>query len=544
MSILTYSSPDLPQEVDLDLSRNEGSRAEIDLATLTDRADALIRRYPDTSDLRARLASVYGVAADSVLVTAGADDALLRCALALLGPDRTAVTTAPGFQMIPVYAAQVGARIVEIDWWDGPFPTDAVVSAAADAAAVFLVSPNNPTGSAITEGELRKVADAARFVVVDAAYVEFADEDSTAAALEMGNVVVVRTLSKAYGLAGLRVGCLLGPPPLVDEISQYGSPYPVSSLSAAIAMERLGRPSTEIDHHVSAVCEERARLAAVLEDLDVRSLPSQGNFVLAEPGDAAWVTDACAALGVGIRRFPEHLPGWVRITVPGDDGDFDRLASTLRTVLAPEALLFDLDGVLVDVSGSYRRVIVETAASFGIALTAEDVEAAKALGGANDDWELTRRLMADRGAVLDPDTVADRFEALYHGSGSSPGLKAGERPLVGPAVWAEWASTLPLGVVTGRPRSDAEEALARFDLLGAIAVLVAREDAPMKPDPVPVRLALERIGVEHAWMVGDTPDDLVAARGAGVLPIGVASRPLPGAVRTLVRTTDLEELLP
>jgi phosphoglycolate phosphatase-like HAD superfamily hydrolase len=107
-------------------------------------------------------------------------------------------------------------------------------------------------------------------------------------------------------------------------------------------------------------------------------------------------------------------------------------------------------------------------------------------------------------------------------------------------------------VVTGRPRVDAEEVLDRFGLLSNTSVLVTREDAPLKPDPAPVLLALRRLAVEHAWMVGDTRDDIEAARSAGVLPIGVAppganpltAKALTPAARTLDRTHDLEELLP
>ncbi len=554
MSARTYSTPRLAPDIDLDLSRNEGRPAATDLVQSIDRPGDLIRRYPDSTALRKQLAGLHRVRAEQVLVTAGGDDALFRCFLARLGPGATAVATTPTFEMIPIYSGQVGARLVEIDGWEGHFPTADIISAATDAEAVFVVSPNNPTGAIITESELREVSDAVGFVVLDAAYSEFAEEDLTSAALELGNVVVVRTLSKAYGLAGLRVGCLLGPPRLIEEISSYGSPYPVSSLSIAIATETLNRPGNDVAMFVAKIRSERTDLAVLLDALSVRSLSSQGNFILAEVADAEWLTDACAALGVGIRRFPDkqNLDHWVRITLPGDQEDFARLKQVLTTALAPEALLFDLDGVLVDVSGSYRRSIIETAASFGVAVSEGDIDEVKSSGGASDDWELTRRLMAERGVELAYGRVVDRFEQFYQGLGGRPGLKLHERPLVDSSTWRRWATALPLGVVTGRPRSDAEEVLERFGLLAKTSVLVTREDAPLKPDPGPVRLALQRLAVDSAWLVGDTPDDLNAARSAGVVPIGVvspgtepswAASTLSRAARTLHRTIDLEELL-
>ncbi len=554
MSAPTYTGPLLLHDVDLDLSRNEGMQASTDLVGSVADPNELIRRYPDTSDLRRRLAEMHSIAEDQVLVTAGGDDALFRCVLSRLGPETTAVATTPTFEMIPVYAGQINSRLVEIEWWEGPFPATAVAYAARDADVVFVVSPNNPTGATITSDELRTVAETARLVVLDAAYAEFADEDLTAAALDLGNTVVVRTLSKAYGLAGLRIGYLLGPPDLIAEMASFGSPYSVSSLSAAVALERLDRPG-DVEGFVKEVRSERDRLADLLKSGGTSSLPSQGNFVLANVGNPEWIVGACSSLGVGVRRFTGRgdLDRWIRITLPGEPQAFARLERVLATALTPEAILFDLDGVLIDVSGSYRRSIIETAATFGTAVTERDIEEAKAAGGANDDWELTHRLITDRGGKVTYDEVVERFEEIYQGRPGRPGLKFTERPLVDRSTWHRWADGLPLGIVTGRPRKDAEEVLERFGLLADTTVLVAREDAPLKPDPRPVLLAMKRLGVERSWFVGDTPDDVEAARSAGVVPIGVlapsadpqrATRALSRAARVLARTVDLEELLP
>ena len=549
-----YTGSLLSHEVELDLSRNEGMHTSADLIGSVPDLNELIRRYPDTAGLRDRLAEMHGLPTDQVLVTAGGDDALLRCFLSRLGRGQSAVATTPTFEMIPVYAGQVGSRLVEIEWWDGPFPTTAVAEAARDADVTFIVSPNNPTGATITRGELRTVAEAVRFVVLDAAYAEFADDDLTATALDLGNTVVVRTLSKAYGLAGLRIGYLLGPPDLIAEMAGYGSPYSVSSLSAAVALERLDRLH-DLEGFVMEVRSERDRLADLLMSHGAPSIPSQGNFVLANVEDPPWIVGACGSLGVGVRRFTGRgaLDGWIRITLPGEPEAFTRLEHVLTATLTPEALLFDLDGVLIDVSGSYRRSIIETAAAFGATVTERDIEKAKAAGGANDDWELTHRLITEPGVQVRYDEVVDHFEAIYQGRLGRPGLKCIERPLVDRPTWRRWAQALPLGVVTGRPRTDAEEVLDRFGLLADTSVLVTREDAPLKPDPEPVRLAMRRLNIERAWFVGDTPDDVEAARSAGVVPIGVrapgadealTARTLSRAARVLTQTIDLEELLP
>ncbi len=269
-----------------------------------------------------------------------------------------------------------------------------------------------------------------------------------------------------------------------------------------------------------------------------------------------WVRDAAAGLGIALRLVSgeDGVACGLRITCPGNDADFARLENALRATLAPEALLFDMDGVLADVSQSYRAAIRETAKSFGVDVPPAEIAAAKAAEGANDDWTVTQRLLAAHGVDADLAEVTGRFEALYQGSAQRPGQRETETLIPTRACLQELAARLPLGIVTGRPRADAARFLARAGVADLFRVTVAREDAPLKPDPAPVRLALARLGVGSAWLVGDAPDDLRAARAAGVLPLGF----LPpgaaadatgwlhqaGAARVFTALDQLKELLP
>lgn len=540
-----YRPPGFAAPIDLDLSKNEGRAAVTGSSIVEGDAAELLSRYPDTSHLRQVVAARHGLPENQVLVTAGGDDALFRCFLSVGGG--TVAATTPSFEMIRRYVAQTRSQLVEIPWWDGDFPVGDFVGIEADLAVV--VSPNNPTGSVVSQADLRKIAGEFPLVVLDAAYAEFAEEDHTSAALEMGNVVVVRTLSKAFGLAGLRVGYLLGPPDLVEEISAFGSPYSLSSLSAAVGARVLDGEGADSAAFIGAVADERERLWALLGEMGCDPLPSQGNFVLATAVDSDWLVSGSASLGIGLRRFDDQsLASCVRIGLPGDTDSFERLERTLRSVLRPEAVLFDMDGVLADVRGSYRRTIIETAARFGVEVTNRDIAGSKAAGDASDDWELTRRLCAARGVDIPLETVQARFEEIYQGGDGTNGLKTTESLLVAKVNLERWANRLPLAIVTARPRTDALEFLERFGIAEYFATVVTREDAPPKPDPAPVLLALERLGVNAAWMLGDTVDDLRSARGAGAVPIGVVvpgddSAVLSEAARVLTDVNQLEEVL-
>ncbi len=559
VSEYAVSKPDAP--IDVWLDGNEGAVPPATLVEiLADAAPEVLRRYPSARALQEAWASRLGVEAERLLVTAGADEALDRTLRAFLAPGRELVLPVPTFEVLERYAAATGARVVAVEWREGPYPTEAVIAAVTPHTSVIaVVTPNNPSGATATAVDVGRIADAAphAVVLVDLAYVEFAEDDPTAAVLRLPNVIVARTLSKAWGLAGLRLGCAVGPAELIGLLRAAGSPYSVSGPSVALGAGWLALGEPVVTRFVARVRNERARLAHTLERLGARPLPSQANFVLGRFDDAAWVRDALAALGVAVRAFPGRpgLEDALRITCPGEEGRFRRLVSALEAALAPEALIFDLDGVLADVSRSLRAAILATAASYGVEVAPVEVSRAKAQGNANDDWALTRRILAGHGVERPLPEVTARFEALYQDSDGAPGLRRTEHLVCDRAWLGALAERLPLAIVTGRTRVDAERFLREQGIAGSFRAVVTMEDAPLKPDPAPVCAALERLGVRRAWMVGDTVDDVRAARGAGVVPLAIlapgedASIAEPalksaGAARILSALTELEDLLP
>ncbi len=538
----------------IDLSMNEGAPPSRECFDVLDRAGpGILRKYANAGPLEAAYAAFLGADAANVLATTGGDDAIDRVFRAFLAPGREMVFPTPTFEMIPACARMARGRLVPVEYEWGALPHDEILGKVNERTGVVaVITPDNPTGRAFTTRELVGLADALPpevVLLVDSAYAEFADEDHTATLLDSPHAVMIRTMSKAWGLAGLRVGFAVGQKERIDVLRGFGGPYALTGPSIAVAVDRLRNGVEEMRRFVAYVRLRRERLAEVIRGAGGVPEPSQTNFVFSSFPDARWIQRGMAAQGVLVRYFP-HLPEHVRITVPRNDEEFRRVERALGCLAArgqnppgllaadrggsrpggPEALLFDMDGVLADVRRSYREAIVRTCAAFGVEVGRELIGAVKAGGDANDDWAVTHGVLAGAGVEVSLAEVTGRFEQIYQGTEDAPGLHRRETLIPGRGLLEGLARSFRLGVVTGRPRADAERFLGDHGVRGCFSSVVCREDGPLKPDPSPVRTALEQLEARTAWMLGDTPDDVRAAVGAGVVPVGVVP---PGCGETV-----------
>ncbi len=190
------------------------------------------------------------------------------------------------------------------------------------------------------------------------------------------------------------------------------------------------------------------------------------------------------------------------------------------------AVLFDMDGVLVDVSRSYLVTIQKTVEFFlGNLIGLSEIQEYKNRGGMNNDWDLTECLLRDRGKPVAKKDIIDIFQDIYLGY-KFDGLIRNEKWLMSRDILDQVAASYSIGIVTGRPRMEASYVLKRFDVTDYFRVLVTMDDVPPdknKPDPYGIVLAMQCLSVSSAYFIGDTVDDMVAAIGAGVIPIGVVS---------------------
>ena len=322
----------------LGLDHNERLFPAPDLVPLLGRVPATaLTRYPEAKGLERSVARRWGLGADRVLVTGGADDAIDRICRRYVAGGRELVTVAPTFEMIPTFARLAGGRILEIPSLDDPAPLEPMLDRLRDRTGlVSVISPHNPTGRVVPPSRMLEIAEQlpdGAMLLADLAYVEFADRDPTAALLGRDNILVVRTLSKAWGLAGLRVGYVLGSRAAIAALRASGPPFPLAGPSIWLAERALELGDRVTAHYVAAVRSERARLRVALREWGARPFASEANFVLASTERAAALQRRFRRAGIAVRRFPNR-PQLIRITLPGDEETFERLLAVL-TLDAP-----------------------------------------------------------------------------------------------------------------------------------------------------------------------------------------------------------------
>ena len=317
----------------------ESPWAELDRAPLN--------RYPQVrpARLQRRMAEFYGVAPENVLATRGSTEAIDTLIRTFCRAYRdNIVVTPPTFDMYKVYADVQAVELNAVPLIpDQGFAFDAdTVIAAADGSSklIFICSPNNPTGTMAAREDILRVAEARRdksVVAVDEAYIEFSDRESMIDAIaDNDNMVVLRTMSKAFALAGARCGALIGTEEAVTMLSRVLSPYSFSTPVTERVMDALTDEGFEkAEALVRRTVAERGRLAAALGDCDAveRVWPSQANFLFVRFADIDAVRARLRDNRILIREFaslPDYY-GCARITV-GTPHENDQLLAALRSV--------------------------------------------------------------------------------------------------------------------------------------------------------------------------------------------------------------------
>ena len=299
-----------------------------------------IERYPDQFELIKAVAECCGLAQNQVVLGNGSNDVLDLIARVFLAPGRSAVFAQHAFAVYPLATLSTGAELIATPAKHYGHDLDAMLAAIRpDTRIVWIANPNNPTGNFLPYPEVRVFLEAVPrevVVVLDEAYNDYlppAERVDTAAWIaDFPNLVVTRTFSKIFGLAGLRVGYALASPEIADLMNRVRQPFNVNNLAIAAAIAALD------DHLFVAESYELNRrgmeqLVAGLKRLGLEHIPSHGNFVTFRAGDGAAVNQKLLKQGVIVRPIGGYgLPEWLRVTI-GTEPENARFLEALEKAL-------------------------------------------------------------------------------------------------------------------------------------------------------------------------------------------------------------------
>jgi histidinol-phosphate aminotransferase len=283
---------------------------------------SLITRYPSVfaTDLKRLLAVKHGVRPENITTGCGSDDVIDSALRAFCDPEDAVAYPSPTFGVIRTFARMNAAAPVGVlTHPDFSLDVDALV--AAQARVTYVCTPNNPTGTTVSAAEIDRLdRDLDGVLLLDEAYADFCDDDYAGFAAKSARTVSLRTMSKANGLAGLRVGYAIGPAALIHEIEKSRGPYKVSAVAEAAACGILSADTAWVNDVVARTRENRTRLAAQLSERGLTIWPSAANFILIKLPDgvnAGETNLALRATGVAARPFPDlpHAGDCIRVTV-------------------------------------------------------------------------------------------------------------------------------------------------------------------------------------------------------------------------------------
>ena len=302
-----------------------------------------IERYSETAEttLAHAIAGQFGLDPDGVVCGFGSDDLLARTARIFLSPGDELIHSANGYQKIPNYAYANGADAVAAPDRDFTAEIDSIMSCVTDRTRVVMIAnPDNPTGSYVSGKEIKRLRKGLPdnvVLVLDSAYLEYVEaedyENPAALVEETDNIIMTRTFSKIYGLAGLRLGWAYAPAAIADLLRRVGVTYPVSGPAS-----RTGLTALQDTEHTARVYADTVRVrrwfAKALTENGITVHPSQANFVLAtfpDPGRSARMAyDYLLENGIATRRFPTpNFSDCVRFTI-GFDHEMARTAEVMR----------------------------------------------------------------------------------------------------------------------------------------------------------------------------------------------------------------------
>ena len=485
-----------------------------------------ISYYPYYGELSEKIAIYQGFSIDNIKVTNGADEAIQAVIQTYLEPGEYTLTLDTSFEMPVIYTQIQGGQIIKVPYKEKwVFPVDEFLRELNNPGIkiIYIASPNNPTGNIMKENDLRKIIERAsdKVVIIDETYANYSGTTYKDLVKEYDNVFLIRSFSKDFALAGIRLGYIISNKENINNLKKVVSPFSVNSLAMLAGIEALN----DIGYFYSIkkeILDSKKELKMFFETLGAEVYDSEANFLLADfKQKSEFIYNRLIKENIAVKIYKTDgiLKNHLRITIPTKEG-VKKIKNALK--IKP-CLVFDMDGVLINAANSYRVTIQKTYENYtGKTVSSDEIQSVKNLGGYNNDWDLTKYLLDKEGLNVSYGEIVDMFQKIYWNNGE--GLINNENILFNKAFFEELSKEYNLSIFTGRLRKEAMYALKKFNADSLFFPIITTDDIPHgkgKPDPFGLNLTKEMTISDSYYYFGDTPDDILAAKAAGYTPVGV-----------------------
>lgn len=494
-----------------------------------------ISLYPCYGKLLDKLEKRYNIANNEILLTNGCDEALNIIISTFLDEGDEILSYTPTFSMPSLYARAQGGIVKTVEYSEKfKFLIDDVEKGINDKTKIFYcATPNNPTGevvkASVIELLIKKYPEI--LFIVDCTYTNYSEsvtfEDYLDLIKKYDNLAVVKSFSKDFALAGLRLGFICAQNEIINNLKKVSSPYNVNVVALYCAQAALNDEKHFEEIKANNLSAKELLFQGLIEK-GFKPYPSEGNFILCDFYDwADFYYEKLKKNGVIVRNFKKSSPvsTCLRLTVPKTGG----VKYILELLNKKDMLIFDLDGVVFDVRDSYNGAIIQTFKHFaGYEITQDDISKVKNLGGYNCDWDATKYLLDEHNINVDLDTVTNVFQDLFY----NPELKGRdflidkEKLLISKETFEKLSQKYDLAIFSGRLRLEADYSLKKFGIDKYFYYYVTSDDLTpetLKPNPLGVKEILKHCPYKTIKYLGDSVDDIIAGNAANVTTIGVVS---------------------
>ena len=521
------------QDVDLKLDSNENSYgpSPVVIETLRNLSPDKIKFYPAYGELIDKLSKHFNHNSDGILLTNGCDEAINSIFSAYLEEGDKVLSFSPTFSMPKLYCDCIGAIFEEVPYHnDFYFDYDYFVQNITDDVKIlYMTSPNNPTGEVIPPETIQKLLSnfKERLVVLDCTYFNYSKEDEKkyySLFKDYNNLVILRSFSKDFALAGLRLGCIFAHPSIISEVRNVISPYSVNAYALHAGIAALSDLNYFYENKKKFM-RSKEIITDALSSLGFKVYQTETNFILCNFGEYAdFYYQKLLSKNIKVKYFKNvpFLENTFRITLPRLE-DTERFLSCFS--FRP-LFVFDMDGVIFDVQNSYREAIKMTFEHYlGYKPSDVAIQEVKNLGRMCNDWDVTHFLIKQGGCEADYNEMVDIFQNLFFKEDRKPscGLIDREVCVLDENFFKELSKYADCALFTMRPKNEALYSLERSKIKKYFSYIVTSDDVEghFKPDPFGLNLIKKKCKYSKVLYFGDTVDDVKAGVDANVLAYGV-----------------------